>query len=150
MAKPLSVYTKIAGIELGHALGVSRQTVTNWTESGCPRNADKSYSIPDVFKWRMAKFEEQAATPATLKEEKLKKEIEFLQTRINEKNDTTMDRALAEQIMVSRASSLRVFMEKTFMTNSVHLAGKTVDEVRTITYQLVQQAMEAYIGKVEP
>ena len=97
----------------------------------------------------MAKIEARFNQPVGLKEEKLKKEIEFLQTRINEKNDTTMDRALHETILVSRAGSLRSFFEKTFMSNAIHLAGKTVDEVRTVMYDLLKHAMDAYLGKGE-
>ena len=129
---------------------ITRMTLNNWVnDQACPKNADGTYSLPAVIKWRIAKIEAQNEQPIGLKEEKLKKEIEFLQTRINEKNDTTIDRALHETILVSRAGSLRSFFEKTFMSNAIHLAGKTVDEVRTVMYDLLKHAMDAYLGKGE-
>jgi hypothetical protein len=129
---------------------ISRMTLNNWvSDQSCPRNADGTYMMADVIKWRLAKIESQNDQPVGLKEEKLKKEIEFLQTRINEKNDTTMDRALHETILVSRAGSLRTFFEKTFMSNAIHLVGKTVDEVRSTLYDLLKHAMDAYLGKGE-
>jgi hypothetical protein len=131
------------------AFNISRQAVHQWVDSGCPRNPDNSFSLTDVIAWRFKKEADKSDQPGTLKEEKLKKEIEFLQTRIDEKNNTTIDRSLHETIMVSRAGSLRTHLEKTTMSNAVHLAGKTVDEVRTILYKLIQAAMEAYIGKSE-
>lgn len=145
----LSDDNKCSGIRIQKIFDISKMTLCRWVDDGCPKNADNSYSINAVYKWRMSKAESKNESPNILKDEKLKKEIEFLQARINEKNETTIDRNLHETIMVSRAGSLRTFLEKTFMSNAVHLAGKAVDEVRTILYSLVQQAMEAYTGKSE-
>jgi hypothetical protein len=135
------------GVRIQKCFGVTRVGLGLWVGDGCPRNPDGSYSIPAVYKWRVEKISARHEQPVGLKEEKLKKEIEFLQTRINEKNDSTMDRALHETILTARAGSLRSFFEKTFMSNSVHLAGKTVDEVRTVLYDLLKQAMDTYLGK---
>lgn len=141
--------SRCTGLRIQKIFDVSRMCLLNWVNEGCPRNRDGTYSITDIYKWRLAKSEAKNEQPIGLKEEKLKKEIEFLQTRINEKNDTTMDRALHETILVSRAGSLRSFFEKTFMSNAIYLAGKTVDEVRTVLYDLLKHAMDAYLGKGE-
>ena len=148
--KDLTDDTRCAGVRVQKCFHVSKQNLNLWVnKDDCPRNSDGTYSIPDVYKWRIAKIEARFNQPVGLKEEKLKKEIEFLQTRINEKNDTTIDRALHETILVSRAGSLRSFFEKTFMSNAIHLAGKTVDEVRSVMYDLLKHAMDAYLGKGE-
>jgi hypothetical protein len=142
--------THCTGVRVQRCLGVSREALNKWVnKESCPRNQDGTYSLPEVIKWRVTQIEARYDQPIGLKEEKLKKEIEFLQTRINEKNDTTMDRELHETILVSRAGSLRTFFEKTFMSNAIHLAGKTVDEVRAVLYDLLKSAMDAYLGKGE-
>jgi hypothetical protein len=140
--------TNCSGVRICEVLGVTRMGLHNWVVAeGCPRNPDKSYSLPAVVKWREAQLTERANAPTGLKEEKLKKEIEFLQARIDEKNETVIDRALHETILVARAGSLRSFFEKTFMSNAVHLAGRSVDEVRTVLYDLLTHAMDAYVGE---
>ena len=138
------------GVRVLRCFAVSKQGLNTWVNSeGCPRNADGTYSIPAIYKWRVAKIEARYDQPIGLKEEKMKKETELLQARIDKMNDTTIDRALHETILVSRAGSLRSFFEKTFMSNAIHLAGKTVDEVRTVMYDLLKHAMDAYLGKGE-
>lgn len=131
---------------VAEAFGIARKTVHEWVNDGCPRNPNGSFCISDVFKWRLKKETDKAESPGTLKDEKLRKEIEFLQARIEEKKDNYIERSLHETIMTSRAGSLRSFLEKTGMANAVHLAGKNVDEVRTLLFKLFQSAMNAYIG----
>jgi phage terminase Nu1 subunit (DNA packaging protein) len=43
-------FKKLSQKKLCEALGVAVRTVQRW---GCPRNTDGSYSLPDVFKWRL-------------------------------------------------------------------------------------------------
>jgi hypothetical protein len=146
-AAGLSDFSAIQGAQVLDALGIARMTLHNWIDDGCPRNKDGTYTLPDVFKWRMSK-EESASMPAGgYKEEKLKKEIEFLQARIDEKNDVYITRELHETVLTSRAGSLREYFEKTFMSNAISLTGKTVDEVRAVLWDLLKRAMDAYIGK---
>lgn len=141
--------TNVSGIKTAAVFGISVQGLKRWVNEGCPQSVDKSYSIPAVFKWRIEREESRNQSPVSLKEEKLKKEIEFLQERINEKQDQYIERSLHEQIMVSRAASLRTFLEKTFMANAIYLAGKSVDEIRTLLFQLVTAMMKAYVGNTK-
>ena len=43
-------FKKLSQKKLCEALGIAVRTVQRWE---CPRNADGSYSLPDVFKWRL-------------------------------------------------------------------------------------------------
>ena len=45
-------FEKLKQKELCRALGVSVRTVQRWD---CPRNEDGTYSLPEVFKWRLKK-----------------------------------------------------------------------------------------------
>lgn len=145
--KPDINFNSLTGRNISKIFNVSLVSLHNWVGDGCPRNSDGTYNSSVVYNWRMKKIEERFSAPVGLKEQKLKKEIEFLQARIEEKKDQFIERSEHELIMASRAGSLRAFFEKTFMANAIYLAGKTVDEVRTLLYQLVQSAMEAYLGK---
>lgn len=136
-----------SGVRIQRVFGITRMSLNRWVDEGCPRNPEGSYSIGALYKWRMGKLKAKTEAPAGFKEQKLIKEIEFLETRIQEKRDQYIERSLHETILVSRAGSLRTFLEKTAMANAVHLAGKTVDEVRAQLYRLLQAAMEAYAGK---
>lgn len=136
------------GATLLKVFGISKMTLHTWVNTeGCPRNADGSYSLTDVYKWSITRIEARNEKPTGLKEQKMEQEIELLKARIEKEKQTNIPRSLHETIMVSRAGSLRTFLEKTAMANAVHLAGKTVDEVRAQLYRLLQAAMEAYAGK---
>lgn len=37
------------------AFGVKPPSVSEWLKNGCPRNADKTYSLPAVIAWRVAR-----------------------------------------------------------------------------------------------
>lgn len=135
-----------SGLRIQRAFNISKMGLNRWCDEGCPRNNDGTYSIADIYKWRKEKADAKAEDPNKIKENKLLKETELLEARITKMKDQYIERSLYETIEVSRASSLRIFLEKTFMANAVHLAGKTVDEVRTILYRLAQAAMDAYSG----
>jgi hypothetical protein len=135
------------GIRVQKVFDISQIGLLRWVDHGCPRNPNKTYSLADIYKWRVSKIEERTDKPTGLKDEKTKQEIDLLKARIEKERQTNIPRSLHETIMTSRAGSLRTFLEKTAMANAVHLAGKTVDEVRAQLYRLLQAAMEAYAGK---
>jgi hypothetical protein len=139
---------RCSGAMVQRIFDIAKNTLHTWVNNeGCPRNSDGSYSITNVYKWQIARVEARNEKPTGLKEQKLEQEIELLKARIDKERQTNIPRSLHETIMVSRAGSLRTFLEKTAMANAVHLAGKTVDEVRAQLYRLLQAAMEAYAGK---
>lgn len=127
-------------------MGVTKPAIYKWVNDGCPRNKDGSYPIDEVIAWRMAKETEKAVTPGGLSIEKLKAEIELKKAQVQKISNNFIERSLHETIMTSRAGSLRSFFEKTAVSNAVHLAGKNVDEVRTLLLKLFEGAMDAYIG----
>lgn len=135
--------------DIQQAFDISAVQLQRWRDDGCPRHDDKSYSITDVYKWREAKLKGKTKEQGSLKDEKTQQEIELLKARIEKERQQNISRTLHEQILTSRAATLNSYLEKTFLSNAVFLAGKTVDEVRTVVYKLVQAAMEAYTGKID-
>jgi hypothetical protein len=134
---------------IAEAFCVSTATIANWTNEGCPRNVDGSFCLTDVINWRIKRETDKAESPGSLKDIKTEQEIELLKARIDKERQSNIPRSLHETILISRMGTLRSFLEKTFMSNAVYLAGKTVDEVRTSLYKLVQSAMQAYAGNAE-
>lgn len=51
-------------VTLAKAVGVSRNTILQWTKAGMPRNDDKSYSLPECITWliEQAKSAQQPAS----------------------------------------------------------------------------------------
>jgi len=54
-------YKKITQKERSEALGTTPRTIRNWSDKGCPRNSDSTYSLPAVFEWVIAEREETAS-----------------------------------------------------------------------------------------
>ena len=43
----------LTGAALSRMLGVHKTTVSKWSQAGCPRNTDGSYSLAQVFQWNI-------------------------------------------------------------------------------------------------
>jgi len=137
-----------------YILGVGLRTIDTWINKGCPRNADKTISIPAVFQWynsREAKKNEN--TDESLEKQKLKAQIDKLNREVsllNIKETKTQDlyvlRADMEKILTSRAVGLRGFLERALMMNISTFAMRTIEELPAVFYNFLKDAMEAYCG----
>jgi hypothetical protein len=59
-------FSKMKQSQAAKALGIVRQTLAAWEKSGCPRNDDGSYSLPDVFAWAIDRAKsESTISPAS-------------------------------------------------------------------------------------
>ena len=130
---------------IAKAFGVSNMSIFNWTKRGCPQNEDGSYSILDVHKWNLnnIKIKFQGSD---LSIQKAKKDIELKEAHIQKIRGNFIEKQLMETILASRAGNLRRFLMKTFIEQCIHIVGKSLDETRTVMFDLIQQAMKAYIG----
>lgn len=135
--------------EVANAFGVHVSTIQSWVNKGCPQNEDGTYCSKLVFKWKMD-FEKEkmggTSSVADLTIRKMEKEIEYKDAQIDKMTENVIDRNLHDQIMISRASSLRQFLEQTLVTNAVRLVGLSIDEARTRLLDLAKKMMEAYTG----
>ena len=138
-------FNKCTTVQVTAALGISLNTLYEWLLKGFPRNADKSFNLPQIFSWYAHRLTEKYTTTG-LKRKKIETEIEMKQTQIKKLRGDLVERSLMKTILASRAGNLRRFLEKTFVNNAINLVGHDVNKMRTLLFELVQQAMAAYIG----
>lgn len=123
----------------------NKRTIYKWVSDGCPRNADGTFNIASVLRWKIGKEVEKVKPENDLKSQKMEREIAILDERIKDLQSKTIDVDLHEEILSARASSLRVFLTDLLQKNVHTFANRDVDELRTMYDQLVQQAMQSYI-----
>lgn len=129
-------------VEIEECFHVSRRTVNNWIDAGCPRNPDKTMSINQVHRWLL----QRETGSGSLKDRKLEKEIEWKDAQIQKMRGEMVEKTLMETILASRASTLRLHLERSAVKNTVHYLGKTLPEMQTLRFGEVQEMMDAYIG----
>lgn len=121
---------RVKQIELEPFLGVTRQTVAAWTKSGMPKNADGTYSLAEVFAWRIeqvggqpGKFTEAVNPLTQIKAEKLQIEVDAARGRL-------IDRAQVITGLIARAQSLAAFMDRKADELPALLANLTADRIK--------------------
>lgn len=124
---------------------INKRTIYKWLREGCPRNADGTFDIIQVIRWKIGREVDLVKPENDLKSTKLEKEIQILDERIKEIQKRSIDVDLHEDIMSNRASSLRSFLTDLLQKNAHTFANRSVDEIRIMFDQLVQQGMQAYI-----
>ena len=133
--------------ELREIYGYSYQAISRWdTENPAHLNTDGTCNFINLIRWREEKYKNKSGDEKRdLELEKLKKEIELKDSQIQKNLRNTMDRSLHEQILSSRAASLRSFWEKSVMKNKHRFAMKTPDEAFILLMDFITQGMEAYV-----
>lgn len=136
--------------EISDAFKVTTKTIENWVKDGCPRTEDNKYSVYRVYGWLLSREMEKVAPSGeeSLKDQKLKKEIERLTAQVNKINERFIDIDVHETILSARAKSLSAFLMTSAVKNAVHYMGKTLQEVQTIRAAEAKEAMDAYVGSV--
>lgn len=125
--------------------GVTRQAVDQWVAQGCPVNMDGTMSAPLVIKWYNAR-EDERRTRASGKDRKIELECERLEAQIAKIKDESIERTMHEQILVSRAATLRQFVEKTVMMNCSKFVGLDLDQAQVYLFEIFKRALNEYAG----
>jgi hypothetical protein len=128
------------------SFGVSAVSLHHWVKDGCPKNPDGSYSIPDIYKWKMNGMEKRLHN-TSIDTRRKEKDIELKDAHIQKIRGNMIERSLMETVLASRAGNLRRFLMKTFIHGlPLAVMGKTIQEIRTGAFGMVQKAMDVYIG----
>ena len=122
-------------------LGMTSQAFGMWD---CPRNTDRSYSISDVFKWRIEKLSERSTDKTELEKQKLELQNEKLTIEIEEMKSKNIPLETHRQILCSRASGLKSFWTETFMRNIHLFSHKSVEQLRPMVENFIRQALNTY------
>lgn len=117
-----------------------------WVEKGCPRNEDDSYDLYAMHSW-IIKTTEEKYSGTNLKDQKLEQEIQKLKILNANLDGKLIDRSEMENILTSRAVSLRNFFERALTLNRSARAMRSIEELVSIDYEFTKQMMDAYLGK---
>jgi hypothetical protein len=139
---------RVTAVFVAKVLGISAETIRLWTKSGCPRNGDRSYSVPEVFRWREHLIQEGRAEKRpmrALEEQKLKRDIRLKELQIQKREGEVISIDQHRAILANRITSLRRFWEDSFIKNIYHFAHKGVEDLVPLAKEFVKQAIDAYI-----
>lgn len=136
--------------EVCDAFHVGDRAVYKWVEAGCPRNADGTYDLYVVHCWLVENNGSGKKSHEDLEKQKLEESIRKLQLE-NEKKDNELrgnyiKRTDHDSILLSRASSLRNFLERSMAISRPLRSNRSVEELVSIDYDLVTQMMSAWSG----
>jgi hypothetical protein len=118
-----------------------------WVEAGCPRNIDKTYDLFKVHEWLLKEATKGDTEKLKLKDQKLTEEIQKLKITNLKLSEKYIDRKEHENILTSRAISLRNFFERGLAMNRAQRSMRSVDELASLDYEFTRGMMEAYLGK---
>jgi hypothetical protein len=117
-------------IELEPFLGVTRKTINEWLKDGLPRNADKSFSLPAVFAWRIQQLGSRTAPAAVSVNPLADKKAEKLQMEIDRARRRLIDREAVEMGLVARLGVMVQFLERKSRELPGLLAGHSAEDIK--------------------
>src|SRR4030067_922678 len=96
---------------------ITRRTVTNWVNDGCPRKPDNTMSAYQVHVWLLEweKKKYESKEKLTLKDQKLEKDIELADAKIKKTKDELIERVVHEDTLSSRAKTFSEFWDTAVM-----------------------------------
>ena len=123
---------------------ISVRSLYKWIDQGCPRNDDETYDLFKIHEWLL---KESEPNKVNLKEQKLEQEIQKLKILNAKLEEKYIDRKEHENILNSRAASLRNFIERSLTMNRPARSMRSVEELVAVDYEFLKQMLDAYIGK---
>ena len=98
---------------------VTRKTIYDWNDLGCPHGKDGTYSLYEIYEWRLARATEKATGKGGgLKDQKLQKEIDYLQAKLENVRSENIPRKEHEEVLRSLVIAVRGFIEQWFRKNA--------------------------------
>lgn len=139
--------------EIAAAFKVTTKTVDNWvndTKCPCPRHPDKSFSLKAVHTWLLERELKKVSGEGgedeyTLKEAKLKKEIEMLTAKIDKVNEKLIDRDLSNDMLASRAQTTSDFWKSAIQKNVPYMAHQDEETLSVMLMDFLCHGTEALI-----
>lgn len=129
---------------------VTRSGIGLWFKSGCPRNKDTSVNLYDVHKWLVDREKKKGLEDNdSLRQQKLKAEVEHLETKIAKLNDAYMERDEHHRVLMSLASSHQKFWESKINKEAHNfIMLPSVEDVRGKIWQWVKEQTAGWVSKL--
>ncbi len=108
---------------------VTQKAIRDWKDLGCPHGRDGTYSLYEIYEWRLARAIEKATSKGGgLKDQKLQKEIDFLQAKMDKINEEYILRKEANERYAAFTVAVRSVIEKSHIKNAHEFVGLTTEE----------------------
>ena len=146
--EPQFDFHNVPGKDIQRLFGVTRKTIYEWVDKGCPKNKDSSFDSALVFDWYVAFTKSKYDSEDPLKDQKTRAEIRLKEAQITKIQMDYIERRQHELILASRIKTLSLFLEQTMMNNAHHFVGLTIDESRVKLHDFVKRMMIAYVGSI--
>lgn len=131
------------------ALGITRQTLASWTQKGCPRNDDSSYSLPEIFAWSVEQAKGETRTASTPEADLWLTEFRKERALLARLDREEREGELVPRQDLAKAWAARVTEVTSAFNNFVDrfpplLLGKSRNEMRQILDDEFHQLRERY------
>jgi hypothetical protein len=122
-------------------LGVPIGTVTSWVNYGAEwfDHTSMKCNLPEAVRWYIGTMK---GDEVTLKQQKLEQEVEYKKAQVQKLRGAVIDRMEHEQILASRAASLRHFLENASGMNAAKFTDLTIEQARVRLLDFVKEALE--------
>lgn len=132
--------------DIAEAFHVTNRTVRNWVKSGCPINPDRSYSLFNVHEWLLERERAKLtviAAGGTLEEQKLIKEIEVLEGRIEKQKieNAELKKETVSKYLYNKAIMILIESFTKFLVDSLKM---NIINFRAIPEEQLPRACEEY------
>lgn len=132
--------------DIAEAFHVTNRTVRNWVKSGCPINPDRSYSLFNVHEWLLERERAKLtviAAGVTLEEQKLIKEIEVLEGRIEKQKieNAELRRETVSKYLYNKAITTLI---EAFVKFLVDALKRNIIRFRAIPDELLPKACDEF------
>ena len=148
---PLGDTDHVSQSDLGRTLHISKTAIQQWLirkDDPCPRNADGTYSIADIYNWRMGIEKGKAEKGDSLRDQKTKVEIERITAQIEKINENYVLRTEHEARVKATIAPFPKFWEQTIRRNYQEFVGLDADQAYLKLKVLCDEVLKNYAGIV--
>jgi len=143
-------FDHVNGMELARAFGVTRPAVYNWQNAGCPRNPDRTFSVPDMVKWYVAREMKKAipSDTAELSKERMEVDLELAKERLAASQKRVVMREKVEAVLGDMCRALVHYWTDRWLHNipkmlkALGVGADRTPQIKTMMLALVKESME--------
>jgi len=132
-AGPRTDLTKLMQTEMAELFGVTRQTVTEWTNSHhAPRNSDRSYDLKDMITW-YRQFVKTLASPKSAPADTLRDlKAESMKISLAERKSELLERDIVICGIIARWQNIVASFKYKNRELAAMVHGQTIDNIEDI------------------
>jgi hypothetical protein len=140
--------------DLVRIFAVTRQTIRNWNDAGCPRNEDRTYNLISVIEWvrrtEREKWRSEADPKRTAEVQKLQTTIKILEQKHKQMIGEAIPRDKVITAAMRQTESLKLYMMDGWKRNlnawlkALRLSADDGPRLIAVMDDYVKQSMNAF------